>query len=74
MYDEIEPEPSGNLLGFALGISFGLRLYFTVYPSSVQFIHQAGLCDLSVLQPILELPPGLAVSGEKDIPIYRGGG
>ena len=33
-YDEIEPQPSGNPLGFALGISLGLRLYFIVYPSS----------------------------------------
>ena len=31
--DEIEPELSGNPLGFALRISPGLRLYFIVYPS-----------------------------------------
>ena len=34
IYREIYPEPSGNHSGFALGISFGLRLYFTLYPSS----------------------------------------
>ena len=34
IYSEIKPEPSGNPLGFAFGISFGLRLYFTEYPSS----------------------------------------
>ena len=33
-YDERKPEFLGNPLGFALGISLGLRLYFMVYPSS----------------------------------------
>ena len=33
-YNEILPEPSGNPLGSALGISCGLRQYFIVYPSS----------------------------------------
>ena len=31
---EILPEPEGNPAGSALGISFGLRQYFIVYPSS----------------------------------------
>ena len=30
IYSKIEPEPSGNPLGSALGISLVLRLYFTV--------------------------------------------
>ena len=34
VYDEILPEPSGNPSGSVLGISFGLRQYFIVYPSS----------------------------------------
>ena len=34
IYCEIQPEPLGNPSGSALGISLGLRLYFTVYPSS----------------------------------------
>ena len=34
IYGEIYPEPLQNPSGFALGISLGLRLYFTVYPSS----------------------------------------
>ena len=34
MYGERKPEPSGNPLGFALGIFLVCRLYFTVYPSS----------------------------------------
>ena len=34
VYDEILPEPSGNPSGSALGISFGLKQYFIVYPSS----------------------------------------
>ena len=29
-----KPEPSGNPMGFALGIFLELRLYFTVYLSS----------------------------------------
>ena len=34
IYGAIQPEPSGNPSGSAPGISFVLRLYFTVYPSS----------------------------------------
>ena len=34
VYGEIWPEPSGNPLGSAHGISLVLRLYFTVHPSS----------------------------------------
>ena len=34
IYGEIEPEPSRNPSGYALGISLVLRLYSTVYPSS----------------------------------------
>ena len=32
MYGEIWPEPEGNAEGEARGISWGLGLYFTVYP------------------------------------------
>ena len=34
IYGDTEPEPSGNPLGSALGISLVLGLYFIVYPSS----------------------------------------
>ena len=39
-----EKEPSGNPLGFALEISLVLRLYFTVYPSSLFIIQIKYAC------------------------------
>ena len=34
VYNEILPEPEGNPVGRARGISQGLRQYFIVYPDS----------------------------------------